>query len=189
MHALGWLPSRLLPRAADRSGGRFQCDAFPFGLLCEMISSEVGGSASYCLLVSGLGFGGPHWNPLATTLLTEYIMGGFGDSSVWCRVRRCSLSFVVLSSVCVCMNPQQSPWFHSQDAAMVSRIARVVVCGGILDFPEEAFGDKVPPAAGVIAVGGGPQWVHCSQSLTSSRACVSTGADHRAAKRHRTGTR
>ena len=42
----------------------------------------AGDAASFALFVSGLEFGGAHWNPLATTLLMEYITGNLGTASV-----------------------------------------------------------------------------------------------------------
>lgn len=55
-----------------------RCSCSGWGWLC------AGAQPSYCLLVSDLGFGGATWNPLATTLLAEYVAGSAGDARVRC---------------------------------------------------------------------------------------------------------
>ena len=85
-----------------------------------------------CLFISGLEFGGHGYNPLATLLLSEFVCGLLGTAKVsghgvpyhTSDAKHLSCSFL-------------------QEQLTCSRIARVVICGGLLDLPDDCFSDKV----------------------------------------------
>ena len=112
-----------------------------------------------CLLVSGLHFGGASFNPLATTLLSEFITGNLGSEKVR-AADFCPFARILLFS-CV--------FAGSQMQTVCGRISRVIVAGGLLDLPAESFSDKVSPA--LCRIGAAHSFV-----LYAHHVCVWPGA-------------
>ena len=79
---------------------RAQCTRMCVPPLCVRCCFADSGP-SYCLLVSGLGFGGPCWNPLAVSLLTEYVAGSLGDLAVSACRECCFQAWLCRPQCCV----------------------------------------------------------------------------------------